>query len=106
MIPSRLLQGDEVTPDPAGNPQLVITAINADTDEESLELDIMHRPGAVGNENVAYLVFGIPGTGTYSFMDLNNLPTGVKVCVTIARNDQEISKSEFAGTTGNAPQGV
>lgn len=106
MIPSRLLQGSEVTPDPEGNPQLVITALNPGTDEEELQLDILHRPEAVGNENVAYIVFGIPATGTYSFMDLNNLPARVKVCVTIERDEQEVSRSEFVGTTGNSPQGV
>lgn len=105
MIQSHLLQGSQVTEDPDGNPQLTITALNPGTPEEELELDIMHRPEAVGTTNVAYLVFGIPGTASYSFMDLNNLPEDVRICVTIARGEQEISKSEFTGISGNMPVG-
>lgn len=104
MVRSHLLRGAQVTEDAEGNPQLVITALNAGTPEEELELDVMHRPEAIGNENVAYLVFGVPETGTYSFFDLNNLPDDIKVCITINRGEQQVSKSEFSGTTGNMPQ--
>lgn len=86
--------------------QLTVDAVNSGTPEAELNLDIMNRPEAVGNENVAYLVFGVPGTSTYSLFDLNNLPDGIKVCVTVERNGSAISKSEFSGTTGNAPQPV
>lgn len=90
------------------DPQLKVHALNSATPEEELELElsIMHRPDAVGNQNVAYLVFGVPGTSSYSFMDLNNLPGDVKVCITVVRGEQEISKSEFSGTLGNSPQAV
>lgn len=104
MIQSRILRGVQVSPDPQGNPQLTVTALNAGTPEEELELDIMHRPEAIGNENVAYLVFGVPATSSYSFMDLNNLPTDTKVCVTVEKNGTCVSRSEFDGSLGNMPQ--
>lgn len=104
MIQSRILQGAKVSD--TGVPELVITAINPGTPAEKLDLEIMHRPEAIGNENVAYLVFGVPGTSSYSFMDLNNLPGDIKVCVTIARGDTCVSKSEFASNLGNTPQAV
>lgn len=88
------------------NAKLTIEAINSGTPEEELQLDIMHRPDSMGSANVAYLVFGVPGTSSYSFYDLNNLPDGIKVCVTIESNGTTVSRSEFSGTNGNAPQAV
>lgn len=103
MAQSQFLLGDQVSTDPDGNPQLVITSLRAGTPEEELQIDIMNRPEAVGSENVAYLIFGTPGTNSYSFMDLNDLPNDVKVCITVVRGETEISKSEFAGKSGNMP---
>lgn len=103
MAQSQFLLGGQVTTDPNGNPQLVITSLQAGTPEEELQLDIMHRPEAVGSGNVAYLAFGTPGTGSYLFMDLNDLPDDVKVCITVVRGEAEISRSEFAGKSGNMP---
>lgn len=97
-----MLGGDQVSE--TANAQLVVEAINNETDEEGLELDILHRPEAVGNENVAYLAFGVPGTSSYMFYDLNKLPPAIKVCVSIERDGVCVSRTEFSGSTGNTPQ--
>lgn len=97
-----MLKGEQVSN--AGITQLTIDAINIGTDEEALQLDILHRPEAVGKENVAYLAFGVPGTSSYTLYDLNNLPDGIKVCVSIERNEVCVSKTEFSGSLGNNPQ--
>lgn len=101
MVRSFVLRGQQVSP--TENAQLVVEALNAGTPEEELQLDIMHRPEAVGKENVAYLIFGVPGTASYSFMDLNNLQQDIKVCVTVTRGETVLSKSEFSGDNGNMP---
>lgn len=101
MLQSHLLQGVQVSD--TENAKLTIEALNPGTPEEEWELDILHRAESVGTENCAYLVFGVPGTGTYSFMDLNRLPDEVKVCITMQAGEQLLSRSEFSGTTGNMP---
>lgn len=104
MVRSYMLKGEQVSA--TENAQLTIEAMNTGTEEEALQLDILHRPEAIGKESVAYLAFGIPGTSSYALYDLNNLPDGIRVCVSIERNDTCVSRSEFSGANGNAPQSV
>lgn len=91
------------TPSDKAQARLIVDAITNETGDEDLELDIMHRPEAIGNENVAYLIFGIPGTASYSFMDLNHLPGEMVVTVTVSKNGTVLSRSEFSGNAGNNP---
>jgi hypothetical protein len=86
------------------NSQLIVNAINDGMTEPELQLDILHRPEAVGNENVAYFVFGIPGTGSYSFMDLNRLPNEMTVTIKVEYSGIKVSESRFQGSQGNQPQ--
>lgn len=102
MVRSYMLKGEQVSDLPIA--KLTIEAINTGTEEEALQLDILHRPEAVGKESVAYLAFGVPGTSSYTLYDLNSLPDGIKVCVSIERNDVCVSKTEFTGALGNNPQ--
>lgn len=84
--------------------QLVVGAYDDSDPDRDVPLEILHRPEAVGNENVAYLVFGVPGSGSYSFMDLNHLPDDVTVKVVLHRDGSAPICSEFKGKTGNTPQ--
>lgn len=84
-----------------GQAQLVVSAV-ADNDENLQEyLQILHRPDAIGVENSAYFVFGIPGTPSYTFMDLNKLPDDVTVCIQIQRDGSPSVCSQFKGKSGN-----
>lgn len=97
-----MLKGEQVSA--TENAQLTVESINTGTPEEELQLDILHRPEALGKESVAYLAFGIPGTSSYTLYDLNNMPDGIRVCVSIERNEVCISRTEFSGALGNNPQ--
>lgn len=103
MIRSHVLRGQQVSDLP--HAKLTAEAINTgQTDEEiTIALDILHRPESIGQENVAYIIFGVPVTSSYTFMDLNNLPPGIKVCVSVERNGTAISVTEF-DESGATPQ--
>lgn len=67
------------------------------------QMGLFTDPEMIGEKAGSWLVSGKLGTDKYSLLDLNNLPPGVTIRVTV---ETEFSKSEtmFTGRQGSMPQ--
>jgi len=75
-----------------------------ETDREE-ELAIFSATEGLGVKSQAFLVYGIPHSGRYSFFDLNHLPANYKVDLIMSDSSGRVlSKNHWEGTSGNQPQ--
>jgi hypothetical protein len=73
--------------------------------ERTEELAVFSATEGLGTKSQAFLVYGIPHSGRYSFFDLNNLPQGYVVdLVMSSTSGQVLSRNHWEGNTGNQPQ--
>ena len=80
---------------------------DSETEEERAEqIAILSATEGLGNKSQAFLAFGIPGSGRYSFFDMNHLPPNYVVDLVISdrTNNRILSKNHWEGTSGNQPQ--
>jgi len=83
------------------------TAADGDP-EPTPELAILSADEGLGVNSIAFLIYGIPGTGSYSFFDMNKLPRNQQfsLIITNMATGQILSKNLWQGTQGNNPQAV
>lgn len=84
--------------------QAVVNAVVNGDGQMETAIQFLHRPDTIGTKSVAYIIFGMPGTSEYSFMDLNNLPDDISVVVDVYQGDTKRSCNKFVGKLGNQPQ--
>lgn len=91
-----------------GQSYIVVNSLTDDDGQLSTVIDLFHLPESMGmsGKPVAYLVYGLPGTNQFAFMDLNKLPDNLRVVVEVLQDDQCMSRSEFVGKLGNSQQPV